>query len=147
MKYSKYPSFTIQYANTSDIKSSSTSESDNSAEENEETSIAYDSDSADNDKSSSSSIGSKEDNWLNGCRYAFITDKLIPNSKSKIKEHTLSYNNLDKALHDAHLLSTLQKTTNKKVLKTKFNKKLKDIHLSPIIFVKLVIPAGNMDRQ
>ena len=29
------------------------------------------------------------------------------NSKSKIKEQTLSYNNLNKALHDAHQLNTL----------------------------------------
>ena len=30
---------------------------------------------------------------------------------------------------------------------TKYNKKLKNVHFSPIIFVKLVIPAGNKYRQ
>ena len=64
------------------------------------------------DKNSSSS--SKGDNWLNGGIYAFIIDKLKPNSRKKIKEHTLSSNNLDKALHDSHLLNTLQNPTNKK---------------------------------
>ena len=65
----------------------------------------------------------------------------LKNSKSKIKEYTLSSNNLDKALHDAHLLNTLQKPTNKDK-KPKSNKELKHVHFSPIIFVKLVIPDG-----
>ena len=30
------------------------------------------------------------------------------NSKSKIKEHTISSNKLDKELHDAHILNTLR---------------------------------------
>ena len=33
------------------------------------------------------------------------------------------------------------------VKQTKFKKKLKHVHFSPIIFVKLVIPAGKKDRQ
>ena len=33
------------------------------------------------------------------------------------------------------------------VKQTKSNKKLKHVHLSPIIFVKLVIPAGKKDRH
>ena len=40
----------------------------------------------------------------------------------------------------------MQNTTNK-YKQTKYNKKLKHIHFSPIIFVKLVIPAGKQDRQ
>ena len=63
-----------------------------------------------------------------------------------IKEHTLSSNNLDKALYDAHLLNTLLKLTDKNK-QTKFNKKLKYIHFNPIIFVKPAIPAGKKDRQ
>ena len=55
-------------------------------------------------------------------------------------------NNLDKALHDAHLLNNLRKPS-KKVKQTKSNKKLKHEHFSPIIFVKLVIPAGKKYRQ
>ena len=30
---------------------------------------------------------------------------------------------------------------------TKYNKKLRHVHFSPIIFVKLVIPSGNKYRQ
>ena len=64
-----------------------------------------------------------------------------------IKEHTLSSNNLDKVLHyDAHLLNTLRKPY-KKDKQTKSNKKLKHLLFSPIIFVKLVIPAGKKDRH
>ena len=54
---------------------------------------------------------------------------------------------MDKALHDAHLLNTLQKPTNKKDEQIKYNKKLKHVHFSTIIFVKLVIPAGKKDRH
>ena len=53
---------------------------------------------------------------------------------------------MDKSLHDAHILNTLQKPTNKDK-KTKSNKKLKHVHLIPIIFVKLVIPVGKKDIQ
>ena len=63
-----------------------------------------------------------------------------------MKEHTLSSNNLDKALHCYHLLNTLQNPTNKDK-QTKSNKKLKHVHFSPIIFVKMVIPSGKKDRQ
>ena len=109
-------------------------------------SIVYNSESADNDESIKNCISSRENNWLNGCRYALIIDKLKPNSKSKIKEHTLSSNNLDKELNYAHLLYTMQKPPNKDK-HTRSNKKLKHVHFSPIIFVKLVIPAGKKNRQ
>ena len=56
-------------------------------------------------------------------------------------------NNLDKASHDTYLINNLKKTTDKKDKQNKSNKKLKHVHFSPIIFVKLVIPAGNRDRQ
>ena len=36
---------------------------------------------------------------------------------------------------------------NKKDKQTKSNKKLKHFHLTPILFVELVIPAGKKDRQ
>ena len=35
------------------------------------------------------------------------SNEVKPHSKSNIKEHILSSNNLDKALNDAHLLNTL----------------------------------------
>ena len=63
--------------------------------------------------------------WLDGCIDAFVIDKLKTESKSKIKEHKLSSNNLDKALHDAHILNTLRKPTNKKYKQTKSNKNWK----------------------
>ena len=97
------------------------------------------------DKSSNSATDTEEESWNNGCRDLIIIDKLN-NSTSNIKEHKLSSNNLDKALHDAHLLNTLRKPT-KMVKQTKYKKKLKHIHFSPIIFVKPVIPAGKKDRQ
>ena len=63
MKYPKHPSFAIlKYSNTSDRNSSSSSESENSRDEDKKTSIAYDSESADDEKSISSSIGIKENN-------------------------------------------------------------------------------------
>ena len=61
MKYPKYPSLTILIkANTSDSNSSSISEANNSPDENEKTSITWDSDYTDDDKSINSSIGSEE---------------------------------------------------------------------------------------
>ena len=66
-------------------------------------------------------MGSKGNNGLNGCRYGFIIDKVNINSKSNIKEHTLSYNNLDKALHYAHLLKNTR-MPNIKDKQTKSNK-------------------------
>ena len=137
---------TIILDDTLDINSSSSSESNHSPDEYEKTSIAYDSESADDNKNSNRSIGREENIWINGCRDPFIIDKLTPISKSKIKEHRISSNNLDKVLHDAHLLNNLQKPTNK-YKQTKPNKKLKHIHFSPIIFVKLVIPVGKKDRK
>ena len=50
----------------------------------------------------------EEEACNNGCRELIIIDKLN-NNTSNIKEHKLSSNNLDRALHDAHLLNTLQK--------------------------------------
>ena len=41
----------------------------------------------------------------------------------------------------------MQKPTNKKDKLTKYYKKMKHVHFSPIIFVKLVIPAGKKKRQ
>ena len=104
---------TVILYDTSDRNSSSISEADNSPDEYEKTSIAYDSESSDKDKSSSSFIISEENNWPNGCRDSFIIDKLKPNSKSNIKYHRLSFNHLDKALVYSHLLNTLQSPTNK----------------------------------
>ena len=107
--------------------------------------MAYDSESGNSHESSNRSTNTDEEAWNNGCRDGFVIDKLN-NSKSKIKEHKLSSKILDKVLHDAHLLNTLRKTS-KMVKQTKSNKKLKHVHFSPIIFVKLVIPAGKKDRQ
>ena len=58
-----------------------------------------------------------------------------------------SYWNLDASLHDAYLINTLQKPTNKKNKQSKFSRKLKHVHLIPDIFVKLVIPEGKKDIQ
>ena len=137
---------TVILDDTLDRDSSSSSEDYNFPDEYLKTSITYDPDYADDDKNSKSSICRRETNGLNGCRYAFIIHKLKNNGKSKIKEHTLSSNNLDESLHDAHLLNTLLNPTNKDK-QNKSNNKLKHIHISLIIFVKLVIPAGKKDRQ
>ena len=105
--------------------------------------MTYNSESGGSDKSSDNATDTEEEAWNIGCRELNIIDNLN-NSKSNIKEHKLSSNNLDKASHDAHLLNTLQKPS-KRVKQTKSKKKLK--HFSPIIFVKLVIPAGKKGRQ
>ena len=63
-----------------------------------------------------------------------------------IKENTISSNSLDKALHYAHLLNTLRNPSEKDK-QMKSNKNMKHVHFSPIIFVKLAIPAGKRDRQ
>ena len=97
------------------------------------------------DKSSNNANDTEEEAWNNGCRELLIINKLN-NSTSNIREHQLSSNNLDKALHDAHLLNTLQNPS-KMVNQTKFKKKQKHIYFSPIIFVKLVIPSGKKDKQ
>ena len=107
--------------------------------------MTYDSESGGSDKSSNRATDTEEEAWNNGCREWIIIDKLN-NSTSNNKEHKLSSNDLDKALHDAHLLNTLRKPS-KMVIQTKSKKKLKHKHFSPIIFVKLVIPAGKKDRQ
>ena len=108
-------------------------------------SMDYDSESGNSDESSNSATDTEEEAWNNGCRDVFVIDKLN-NSKSNIKEHKLSSNNLYKALHDAHLLNTMQKPS-KMVNQIKSKKKLKHIHFISIIFVKLVIPAGKKNRQ
>ena len=111
----------------------------------EKNSITYDSELGGSDKSSNSATDTEEEDWNTGCKELIVINKLN-NSTSNIKEHKLSYNNLDKALHDAHLLNTLRNPS-KMVNQTKSRKKLKHIHFSPIIFVKLVIPASKKDKQ
>ena len=138
---------TVNLADSSDSDSSPISGSNNSSTETGKTSIKYDSDSADYEKISSSSISTKDNNWIDGCRDAFIIYESKTNGKSKRKEHKLSSNNLDKALNYAYISDTLLNPTNKKDKQTKFHKKLKIVHLSPIIFVKLFITAGKKDRQ
>ena len=88
-KYLKYKKIKKSFANkntpkeddTSDSNSSSSSEAYNSRDENEKSSITYDSESAENYESSNISISSEGKFWLNGCRYGFITDKVKPNIK------------------------------------------------------------------
>ena len=115
------------------------------ADEGEENSMTYNSESGGSDKSSNNATDNEEEAWKNGCRDLIIIDKLTY-STSNIKEHKLSSNNLDTVLHDAHLLNTLRKPSIM-VKKTKSKKKLKHKHFSPIIFVKLVIPGGKKGRQ
>ena len=124
---------------------SSSSEEENSSDEGEEKSMTYDSESGGSEKSSNSATDTDEEAWNNGCRDLIIINKLN-NSTSNIKEHKLSSNSLDTALHDANLLNTLRKPS-VMVKQTKSNKKLKHKHFSPIIFSKLVIPAGKKGRQ
>ena len=97
--------------------------------------MTYDSESGESNKSSENS-DTEEEARTSGCRELNIIDNLN-NSKSNIKEHKLSSNNLDTALNDAHLLNTLRKPS-KIVKQTKSKKKLKHKQFSPIIFVKLV---------
>ena len=108
-------------------------------------SITYDSESEESYKSRNSATDTEEGAWNNGCRYVFVINKLN-NSKSNIKEQTISSNNLYKALHDVQLLNTLLNPSTM-VKQTKYKKKLKHVHFSPIIFAKLVIPAGKNDKQ
>ena len=107
--------------------------------------MTYDSESVGSDKSNDNATDTEEEAWNNGCRNLIIIDKLI-NITSNIKEQKLSSNNLDKALHYAHPLNTMRKPS-KIVIQTKSKKKLKHKHFSPIIFVKLVIPAGKKGRH
>ena len=97
------------------------------------------------DESSNIFTDTEEEIWNNGFRDGFIINKLN-NGKSKIKEHKLISNNLDKALNDAYIFNTLTKTS-KMDKQTKSNNKLKHVQFSPIIFVNLVIPEGKKDRQ
>ena len=90
----------------SDSDSSSISKGENYPDEGEKKSIANNSESGNSDESRNSATNTEEEAWNNGFRDGFIIYKLN-NRKSKIKEHKLSSNNLDKALHDAHLLNTL----------------------------------------
>ena len=106
--------------------------------------MTYDSESGGSDKSSDNS-DTEEEAWMSGCRELNIIDNLN-NGKSNIKEHKLSSNNLDTAWNDAHILNTLLKPS-KMVKQSKAKKKLKHKHFSPIIFIKLVIPAGKKGRQ
>ena len=103
---------TVSLDDTSYINSSSRSWNYNSPDEDEKTSIAYDSKSADDDEISNSSIGSEGGIWLNGCRDGCIIHK-VKIILNQILKSTFSSNNLDKALHNAHLLNTLWKPTNK----------------------------------
>ena len=107
--------------------------------------MTYDSESGENDKSSDNATDTEEEAWKSGCRDLIIIDNLN-NNKYNIKEHKLSSNNSDTELHDAHLLNNLRKPS-KMVKQTKYKKKLKHKHFSPIIFVKLVIPAGKKEIQ
>ena len=107
--------------------------------------MTYDSGWGGSEKRSNIATNTEEEAWNNGCRDLIIIDKLN-NSTFNIKEHKLSANNLDTALHDAHLLNTLQEPS-KMVIQTKSKKKLKHKHFSPIFFVKLVIPEGKKDIQ
>ena len=107
--------------------------------------MTYASESGGSYKSSDNATHTEEEAWKSGCRDLNIIDNLN-NSKSNIKEHKLSLNNLDTALNDAHLLKTMRKPS-KMVKNTKAKKKLKHKHFSPIIFVRLVIPAGKKGRQ
>ena len=107
--------------------------------------MTYNSESGGSDKSNNSATDTEEEAWKNGCRDLIIIDKLT-NITSNIKEHKLSSNNLDTVLHYAHLLNTLRKPS-KMVNQTKSKKKLKHKHFSPIIFVKLVIPAVKKGRK
>ena len=137
----------VNIADSLDSNYSSSSESNNYSTKTGKISIAYDSDSADDGEISSFSNGREDNNWLDSCRDALIIDKSKTNSKSKLKEQKLGSNNLDASLHDAYILNTLRNPTNKKDKQTKSYKKLKHVHLSPVIFVKLVIPSGNKDTQ
>ena len=70
--------------------------------------MTYDSESGEGDKSSDNATDTEEESWKSSFRDLNIIDNLN-NSKSNIKEHRLSSNNLDTALNNAHLLNTLRK--------------------------------------
>ena len=141
-KYLKYKSLNKEYSKKNtpvileDSKSnSSSSKEENSSDEGEEHSMTYDSELGGSDKSSDNATNTEEEAWKRGCRDLNIINNLN-NSKSNIKEHKLRSNNLDTVLKDAHLLNTLR-SSSKMVKQTKYKKKLKHKHFSPIIFVKL----------
>ena len=64
--------------------------------------MTYDSEAGGSHKSIDNATDTEEESWKNGCRELNIIDNLN-NSKSNIKEHKLSSNNLDTALNHAHL--------------------------------------------
>ena len=70
--------------------------------------MTYDSESGGSENSSDNATDTEEEAWKNGYRDLIIIDKLN-NNTFNIKEHKLSSNHLDTALHDAHLLNTLRK--------------------------------------
>ena len=153
-KYLKYKKLNKEFSkkktrfiidDPSESESYSSSDDDNSLGEGEKKSMTYNSKSGNSDESINSATNNEEEAWNNGCRYGFVIDK-SNNSRSNIKEHKLSSNNLEKALHDAHLLNTLRNPS-KMVKQTKSKKKLNHVNFSPIIFVKLVIPKRKKDRQ
>ena len=120
-KYLKYKKLNKAFAkkkirvildDPSDTDYSSSSESHNSKNEDEKTSITYDSESGNDDKSSNSSTNNEKEIWNNCCRDGFIINKLN-NSKSNIKEHKLSSNNLNTAINYSHLLNTMKKPSKK----------------------------------
>ena len=78
------------------------------------TSITYDSDSSNDGEISSIYTSSEDINSIDSWRDAFMIDKPATNSKSNLKKHKLSYNNLDAESHYAYLINILQKPTNKK---------------------------------
>ena len=103
--------------------------------------MTYNSESGGSDKSSDNPTDTEEETWKSGCRDLNIIDNLN-NSKSNIKEHKLSSNNLDTALNDAHLLNTLRKPS-KMIKQNKSKKKLKHKHFCPNIFCQ----TGHSSRQ
>ena len=73
--------------------------------------MTYDSESGESNKGSNNATDAtdtEEEAWKSSCRDLNRMDN-INNSKSNIKDHKLSSNNLDTALNDAHLLNTLRK--------------------------------------
>ena len=107
--------------------------------------MTYDSELGESDKSSNNATDTEEEAWKSGCRDLIIIDNLN-NSKSNIKEHKLSSNDLDTALHEAHIFNTLRKPS-KMVKQTKSKNKLNTNISFRFFFFKLVIPAGKKGRQ
>ena len=87
---------TVALDDSSDIESQSRSESYHSSNKTGKTSYNNDSDPTDDEEISTISSSSKDNIWLDGCRDAFIIDKLKTNSRLNLKEHKLSSNNSEK---------------------------------------------------